>query len=286
MKSIQNEFYGDCTRWFVGRVIDNSPPPGLEGRVKVFIDGIHSDDINDVPQIALPWAQVINNQGGTSGIGVTTTFVPGTKIFGMFLDGKASQIPVVLGAMQSKDFPSQIQIEKRLDRSVDNSVVVDQEQQASIVYPIEGDSSLDSKRSRSMAFFIDNGYTVAQSAAITGTMEALTSFDPLAQRNEGLQQGMMLWAAADGRVIDLMQFASSFTPQLMMDKFETQLMFVVFELRNTKQAANSKILQHNDIDLCVESFARYYLSGEIYNSVAISQIKQQAQRAYDIAFLT
>ena len=72
MGPIPTEYYGDNTRWFIGRVIDAVPPAGLEGRIQIRIYGIHSDNVNDVPQRDLPWAQVMNpsNSYGVSGFGV------------------------------------------------------------------------------------------------------------------------------------------------------------------------------------------------------------------------
>ena len=54
----KNHFYGDETRWFIGRVVDNNDPLYL-GRVKVRIHGIHTGSTQYIPEFSLPWEQVV-----------------------------------------------------------------------------------------------------------------------------------------------------------------------------------------------------------------------------------
>src|SRR6056300_281453 len=94
----RSEFYGDDTRWFVGRVISVNDPLEM-GRVKVRIVGIH-----DNPEITvgdLPWAQVVIpiTEGGSSGLGASTGIREQAQVFGIFLDGLHSQLPLVFGSM-------------------------------------------------------------------------------------------------------------------------------------------------------------------------------------------
>ena len=91
-------FYGDQTRWFVGRVISINDPLEM-GRVKVRVVGIH-----DNPEIRdgdLPWAQVVVpvTEGGSSGLGASTGIKEQAQVFGVFLDGVHSQLPLVVGSM-------------------------------------------------------------------------------------------------------------------------------------------------------------------------------------------
>ena len=95
-----SEFYGDTTRWFVGVVEDISDPLRLS-RVRVRVHGLHTS-VQDVIQTSdLPWAQVVlpTTEAGTSGIGRAGGLQPGAMVFGMFLDGKNSQLPIVLGSL-------------------------------------------------------------------------------------------------------------------------------------------------------------------------------------------
>ncbi len=94
------DFYGDQTRWFVGTVVSNNDPLEL-GRIRVRIYGIHSDNKTDIPDADLPWSQVIIpvTQGGTKGYGNNLGIQRGAEVFGIFLDGQSSQMPLVLGSM-------------------------------------------------------------------------------------------------------------------------------------------------------------------------------------------
>jgi hypothetical protein len=94
------EYYGDETRWFLGTVLDINDPEQL-GRVKVRIYGVHPDNTNDASLDDLPWSHVSVpiTEGGSSGIGSNTGIKPMAQVYGIFLDGKNSQIPLVLGSI-------------------------------------------------------------------------------------------------------------------------------------------------------------------------------------------
>lgn len=97
-KSITNEYYGDQTRWFIGTVIDvvGDPLPIPIGRVRVRIVGVHENvEVSD-----LPWASVMlpTTEGGL-GAGFPPALQEGAQVFGVFLDGVQSQVPLVLGTI-------------------------------------------------------------------------------------------------------------------------------------------------------------------------------------------
>lgn len=98
--NIYKEYYGDETRWFVGTVVSISDPEEL-GRVKVRIFGIHSDNTIDIPNGDLPWAHTISpiTEGGSSGIGTNVGIKPMAQVYGIFIDGKNSQVPLVIGSI-------------------------------------------------------------------------------------------------------------------------------------------------------------------------------------------
>ena len=84
----QNDF-----TWFIGVVEDRDDPLQL-GRVRVRCYGWHTDDKNQIPTEALPWA--VQLQGITSpalnGMGQSPTgLVEGSWIVGFFLDGERAQ---------------------------------------------------------------------------------------------------------------------------------------------------------------------------------------------------
>jgi hypothetical protein len=91
------KYYGDTTRWFLGTVININDPLEV-GRVKVRIYGLHNDNILSED---LPWAQVITpiTEGGTTGLGGILGVKPDAQVFGIFLDGQNSQLPLILGSM-------------------------------------------------------------------------------------------------------------------------------------------------------------------------------------------
>ena len=94
------DFYGDDLRWWTGVVVDDADPYRV-GRVKVRIYGIHNEDKNEVPDAALPWASVTipATEGGISGIGRQMRLLPGALVLGIFLDGKNSQQPCIVGSI-------------------------------------------------------------------------------------------------------------------------------------------------------------------------------------------
>ena len=113
------DFYGNETRWFLGIVHSTSDPEQL-GRIQVRIFGIHGDDTTNVPNEILPWAHVVApiTEGGSSGIGANTGIKELAQVYGIFLDGKNSQVPLVLGSIpkvesDERDFKSEIPASSR-----------------------------------------------------------------------------------------------------------------------------------------------------------------------------
>ena len=94
------QYYGDETRWFLGIVIDINDPEQL-GRVKVRIFGVHGENTIDVPNRDLPWAHIVApvTEGGSSGIGANIGIKPLAQVYGIFLDGQNSQVPLVIGSI-------------------------------------------------------------------------------------------------------------------------------------------------------------------------------------------
>ena len=76
--------------FFVG-VIENKVDPRLEGRVQVRAFGVHGLN-TEVPTEALPWAQVIHGDYNPNNLPDENDWV-----FGVFLDGRDAQQPMVLG---------------------------------------------------------------------------------------------------------------------------------------------------------------------------------------------
>ena len=94
------DFYGDQTRWFLGEVVIVKDDPLKLGRVRVRVHGVH-DDIKNIKDADLPWAQIVVpvTQGVHDGKGQYLGILKGTQVFGVFLDGQNSQLPMVIGTV-------------------------------------------------------------------------------------------------------------------------------------------------------------------------------------------
>ena len=281
LRPIQKEFYGDDYRWFFGTVINASPPAGLEGRVKVRIRGVHNPDTGQIPEKDLPWAQVVipATEGGVSGYGRVPQLLAGAFVFGVFLDGATSQIPLVLGSIPHTEFPSKIQRSRigvssetsRLQNSVVERFADDGEVQA--------DTQL--RRQQSMKFFIDNGYSLIHAAAITGGLQGASEF--LLTGVSGTTETKVGIAAWDrtrdvgSRFNGLLLFSQSFQPVTDWRTYSLQLQYVLFELRNRFSAANRRLLNTNDIKTASQVINSYYL-------FTTNRTDNLAQTAYDEVF--
>ena len=86
---------------FVG-VVENRKDPRELGRCQVRIYGIHTDDKTQIPTDDLPWATVVMpvTSGSVSGIGRSPTgIVEGSWVFGVLVDEREYQTPIVLGTL-------------------------------------------------------------------------------------------------------------------------------------------------------------------------------------------
>jgi hypothetical protein len=94
------DYYGDQTRWFLGEVVKVKDDPLKLGRVKVRVYGVH-DDKKLITDAHLPWAQIVVpvTQGVHEGKGQYLGILVGTQVFGIFLDGQNSQLPMVIGTV-------------------------------------------------------------------------------------------------------------------------------------------------------------------------------------------
>ena len=98
-------FYGDQLRWFFGEVVNVKDDPLKLGRAQVRVFGIYDDvDAENKPVIAekdLPWAQIVVpiTQGIHEGKGQNLGLLVGTQVFGIFLDGQNSQLPMIIGSV-------------------------------------------------------------------------------------------------------------------------------------------------------------------------------------------
>lgn len=242
---LENEYYGDETRWFIANVIDSTPPYGLEGRIKIRIHGIHSANINNIPQRDLPWAQVMmpGNMFGVSGLGGNCQIQPGALVFGLFLDGRASQLPIVLGSLPKTEYPTTIQVESR-DDIASNPFSYDILQHSYYGTNDYKDgtintSSVNEKRLIATRFFIDNGYNPVQAAGIIGVLENISNLDSSFDNDN--VAGIAGWVKDSDRWINYTRYIGQFYNQTDYNNFALQLTFVLIELRSNKNIVTAKL---------------------------------------------
>ena len=268
LNPVPYEYYGDNVRWFIATVIDASPPFGFEGRVKIRIHGLHSDETYDLPQQDLPWAQCVlpTTEGGVSGIGKSPKIQPNSLVFGFFMDGNHSQTPIVLGSLPHLEFPTLTQNNQVLEDVGDDSKPEGLFARLSrVVTPIDTGIENNNTESNprklrritrdkrvkySVQFLLNLGYTENQAIAITSGLF-------ISSRMVTGQTGLADFSKQ--RFSNLIAFSSAFR------KFTTQLEFVVFELRGEKQNANIKILQTDSLEgrnSLPEIVTKYYLEND------------------------
>lgn len=298
MKGLDTNFYGDNFRWFIARVVDNMDPDKL-GRVQVQIRGIHSTDQQEIPQSSLPWASTVlpTTEGGTSGIGKIPKLLPGALVFGIFLDGKTSQLPLVLGHLNQEESPT-LQQRRRaaLNQNAPNPSLganggVDGTTVRNDVKNLDLDDNtsytIAQRRLGAMIFFTDNGYTPAQAAGIVGNLEAESNFNTVVVSSvEGeTSQGIAQWNPDVGRLQELKDFAAN---RLNSDwrKFSVQLQFVKYELENYAYFQNSllkkatKFTGGKDNKNATWIFLRYY-ENPLITPTVITEREAFAKTAYD-----
>jgi hypothetical protein len=304
MKQIENEYYGDSQRWFVATVIDGSPPYGLEGRIKIRIHGIHSETVNDIPQADLPWAQVMmpGNFAGVSGLGGSCQLLPGALVFGMFLDGKASQLPLVLGSIPKTEYPTSVQAAGRDDVTTNPFGVGNFSSHIFGVEPKLADQSLtgkyliNNKRNIAMKFFIDNGYYAEQAAGIVGVLENMSKLDQ--SFDDGTRIGLAGWEKNSPRWERLLHYAGRFQPARNYQDYEIQLTFILHELRTVKNVAHSKLVASREVkgnnntarvdsrltrdNGTAEIFRKSFLSAISRQNTRQSVSEQKAKIAFDV----
>ena len=197
-----NYFYGDNIRWFIGTVLNVYDDPRQEGRVQIKIHGIHSEDESDIPSGDYPWAQVLipATEGGVSGIGQGPGLLESAVVFGIFLDGKESQMPLVLGSLvhqgivqpgspRDQSFVSQGLLNTTDPVSFYQGIVTDKDLRAMVE---DKPDDVLIKRLALMLFFANqtfetpegpkSRFTPAMCAGIVGNLQGENSiFDPAAQ---------------------------------------------------------------------------------------------------------
>lgn len=271
MKAIQSEYYGDNTRWFIADVVDHTPPYGYEGRVKIRIHGVHNPSTREIPQNDLPWAQVVlpTTEAGVSGLGRTPRLTSGATVFGFFMDGKASQVPLVVGSIPKIEYPTRVQrqvefstIRERIDQE---QVFYEQEIQVIDSLKVEDEefgevsnSTIEARKVEGIKYFMGAGYTLNQSIGIIAGLSEKSNLSGTAVLEEDKFNPLGIAGWQNERQLLLKRFSSDWR------KYSSQLVFIKYELNSTQAAANIRLkrcttLEKDTPNSCQRVFAKYYL---------------------------
>ena len=289
---IQDDYYGDKFRWFVGVVKDIADD---RDRVRVRIFGIHhTEDVIKVSDGDLPWALVLypTTGGQTSGGNVSHGLVPGTWVFGFFVDNVDSQQPVIVGVIngaQGSVNNSPPYQNNSLDTGLNTG-----SQEASSLAPtttvIPGNSNIQKTYNYFFKRIKDDGAysgdVKAMASALVGNFqqEAGQSISPNAY-NPGDRNargtdiapayGIAQWRKE--RAVRMFRFAgSTFQPITSgagprqtppMPPLETQLDFAWQELKNNYTKAYNKILTASNVSDAVEGCCLYELDGSVKGGI-------------------
>lgn len=171
-----NKFYGDNLRWFIGICECISDPLHL-GRVRVRIYGVHSENLDEVPESSLPWATVMvpTTEDGVSGLGRSPNLKPGAMVFGIFTDNDMSQQPMIIGSMpRIESLDNEQEVSKDNDAPevstkelpINNSNNSEIPNKGSIAYTkgLVGSGNVE----KAFNFLISNGYRPITASAILG----------------------------------------------------------------------------------------------------------------------
>ena len=243
--------YGDNFRWFIGVVVNNLDPLEL-GRVQVRIFGTHSRDQLSIPNETLPWATVISPtiSGGTSGIGPMPQILPGAQVVGFFMDGKGSQLPLVLGSIPHIHIPSEQQLQRMQSTSIGYGVgQVDPALARAAGLTTQGSSSapntlgnaangagISSNASYAMNYFISRGWSIQQAAGIVGNLQAESgkNLSLSAVGDGGKAFGIAQWHPNRRTV-----YERTFGKPWAQTSLDDQLGFIQWELNNSDNVSGN-----------------------------------------------
>jgi hypothetical protein len=275
-KSIQTEYYGDVFRWWIGVVVNNNDPLQV-GRVRVRIYGVHSDDLNLIPEEALPWAVPVipTTEDGVSGLGRSSKLKPGAMVMGYFADGPQSQIPIVIGSIPRFAEPSPGQLGEG-SRYPSSSIVPSlnaprNKNEGEGMRGAQGQSystaSAVGKTNTEKAFnfFVATGLlSVSHAAAICGCLIKVSNMDPKYSKSTGDRSsfGIAGWGEKFFRIDELKGFCSDRSLNVM--DLESQLQFLMYDFaeRMPRWFKFSQFISTQDIRTATATFLDYYLRPE------------------------
>ena len=240
----ESEYYGDQVRWFIGTIVDVNDPLKLD-RVRVRVYGIHTSNTVDIPNEDLPSATVSIpvNEGGTSGLGANSQIKNRAQVFGIFLDGKDSQLPLVLGSIPKVETKrNDVREAPSVKNEYDGTSVVPNAPPPAVRPGVpsvnEGNLIGNTNPEKAYNFFLSKeggSFTPAQAAGIVGNLmqESGKNINPTIVsgfKDEG-SFGIAQWnpsKAAGFRLQELKRFCKD--SNLNYRTLYAQLKFIIYEL--------------------------------------------------------
>jgi hypothetical protein len=261
-------FYGDdINRFFFGTVVNNNDADLFLGRVQIRVYGLHGEGVSNSD---LPWAQTMlpSTEPGMGGVGSAPMISNGAQVFGLFLDGKNSQIPLVLGTIPKIMVPTTDQSNAYTGNVGSGGDGVDPglrsaayKSSGTAIVPgsLEGSTNAE----KVYRFLISKGFTPEQACGIIGNFaaESGVNIDPKANNpdDKGEQSfGIAQWRAGkyDRLNIGLKAYAASTGQDYTT--LECQLGFLMYELQTTEKKANAKIRAAKTVEEAAIAFDEHF----------------------------
>lgn len=255
-------FYGDnINRFFFGIVVNNNDADLNLGRVQIRISGLHGPEVRNYD---LPWAQIMlpTTEPGVGGIGGNPMIANGAQVFGVFLDGTDSQLPLVLGTVPRTERPSVQQRSTGIGDTVPPAYVTagpdDALRGGSRIVPpgsLEGSTNGE----RVYRFLVNNGFTPEQAAGWVGNfaVESTINIDPTAlnPNDSGAESfGIAQWRAER---YDALRDWSGSTGQDYRT-LEAQLGFLLHELETTERTAGTQVRSARSAEAAARAIDQFF----------------------------
>lgn len=276
-KAIDTPFYGDVVRWFVGKVVNHTGDPLQLGRVQVRIVGIH--DNPEIQYGVLPWATVMlpSTESGTT-YGRSPKLMTGAQVFGIFIDGKQSQLPMVLGSIPHILTASSPNIAGNNSPSAStgaNSPVGGTPsaggpapEVSEAIRNAQGNGN--TYEEQIFNFFVNLGeYSNAQIAGIIGNLyvesDGFAEDVILGQRGDASSKGIAQWLSAPpyDRWTPFLNWAgvNGYNPYTV----DAQMRWVAVELDSTESRAKTRLLKTSTPEHAAIEFMRLYERPQVYS---------------------
>jgi hypothetical protein len=227
--------YTRANNYWLGTVISVYDPLQL-GRVQVRINGVHTENTDDIPNSDLPFAHVMtpSTEGGVSGIGLSTGIKPFAQVIGIFLDGPNGQAPVVLGSLGKIEFDEDKSTKDEVSAYTTMIPRAKPDNLAKLL-KLTGNTNIE-KAWNWFRSTRGGEYSQSQVAGILGNLWvesfAETNNDDInpdaVQSNGGPGRGLAQWAVGDTRYNELVRMSKS--ANLPENSLLAQLRFITYEL--------------------------------------------------------